>query len=124
MKDSLAIVMATLLAALATGCGSALEPDGPATITGWIVARNVTVPAGSPSIHVKETLAAPCGIVFRLTLSTRILRRAADGRITKSSQSNLNVGQQVAVWADIVLESCPGQASAEVVEIIEKNQLQ
>lgn len=114
-----AAFIATLLLTLGTGCRSASEPDGPAVITGSIVARDLTIPIGSRSIHVKETLATPCGIVFRMELWTRVLRRAADGRITRASQSDLSVGQQVSVWAGAVAESCPGQATAEVVEIIE-----
>jgi hypothetical protein len=31
----------------------------------------------------------------------------------------LSVGQRVSVWTDLVLDSCPGQASADVVEIID-----
>jgi hypothetical protein len=119
MTRSGTILMAIMMTALASGCRSTLEPEGPPVIAGSIVARNVTIPAGSPSIHVKETLATPCGIVFRLSLTTRILHRAADGRITKASQSDLSVGRQVSVWAGAVMESCPGQATAEVVEIIE-----
>ena len=119
MKTLRAILTTMLLTAVVTACQSTSEPNGPAAITGSIVARNVTIPAGSPSIHVKETLATPCGIVFRMGLSTRVLRRAADGRITRASQSDLSVGQQVKVWAGAIAESCPGQGAAEVVEIIE-----
>ena len=119
MKKSRAMSTSVLLATVVFGCQSTSEPEGPPAITGSIVARNVTVPAGSPSIHVKETLATPCGIVFRLDLTTRTLRRSADGRITKASQSDLEVGQQVSVWAGVIMESCPAQAAAEVVEIIE-----
>ena len=119
MRKSRSVLFTILLAALAAGCRSTSEPDGPPAITGFILARNVTIPAGSPSIHVKETLATPCGIVFRMDILTRVLRRAADGKITRASQSDLTVGKQVSVWADAVAESCPGQARAEVVEIIE-----
>jgi hypothetical protein len=119
MKQSRAMLATLLLGALATGCTSASEPDGPPAITGSIVARDVTIPIGSPSIHVKETLATPCGIVFRMGLTTRVLRRSADGRITRESQSDLRIGQQVSVWAGAIAESCPGQGTAEVIEIIE-----
>jgi hypothetical protein len=120
MLKTLRVMLMTMSTLVATACQSTSEPDGPPAITGSIVARNVSVPGdGSPSIHVKETLATPCGIVFRMDLSTRVLRRAADGRITRASQSDLSVGQQVSVWAGAIAESCPGQGAAEVVEIIE-----
>jgi hypothetical protein len=118
MLKTLRVMLMTMLLTV-VACRSTSEPDGPPAITGSIVARNVTIPAGSPSIHVKETLATPCGIVFRMDFSTRVLRRSADGRITRASQSDLSVGHQVKVWAGAIAESCPGQGTAEVVEIIE-----
>lgn len=119
MKALRAMRMTMLLTGVATACQSTSEPDGAPAITGWIVVRNATIPAGSPSIHVKETLATPCGIVFRMGLTTRVLRRSSDGKITRASQSDLSVGKQVRVWAGAIAESCPGQGTAEVVEIIE-----
>jgi hypothetical protein len=120
MKQVRRILASTLVTTLVAGCGSTLEPDGPAAITGPIVARDVTISTGSaPTIHVKESPTESCGIIFLLRSSTRVLHRTANGRTTKASVSDLSVGQRVSVWTDLVLDSCPGQASADVVEIID-----
>jgi hypothetical protein len=68
---------------------------------------------------VKKSPDAECGIIFLLQSSTRILRRTTYGNTVSASQSDLTVGQHVSVWTDLVLDSCPGQAAADVVEIIE-----
>jgi hypothetical protein len=62
--------------------------------------------------------AADCGIVFLVRESTRIVRRAPDGRVSNASLSELTVGRRVSVWGNIILESCPGQSSATVVELV------
>jgi hypothetical protein len=82
-----------------------------------VVARDVQVPLGGPpSVHVKET-SADCGIVFVLTPQTAIYRRTPSGRVNATA-SELVVGATVEVWTDIVLQSCPGQAVAFVVQIV------
>ena len=120
IKEVRAVLWILPLSMLATGCASTSEPRGPAAITGPIVARNLTISIGSPpTIHVKQAANDPCGIIFVLRSSTRVLRRTGDGRTASASESDLTVGQRVSVWTDVVLDSCPAQASADVVEIIE-----
>ena len=109
-----------LLAALVAACQSSSEPSSPPGITGAIVARDLRISIGeSPTIHVKETPDAECGVVFLLSRSTRVHRRAPDGTVVAASVSDLTVGRRVSVWADVVLHSCPGQASAVAVEILD-----
>lgn len=111
---------ALLLLAMLAGCKSGWEPKGPPALVGEIVARDVRMSsAGPPTIHVKATPDEECGIIFAVTGSTQIRRRMADGRIRNASVSELTVGTRVAVWADAVAESCPAQAAALRVEIVE-----
>jgi hypothetical protein len=101
-------------------CNSPSEPTGPAALNGPIVARDLGISIGGPpTIHVKESASAECGVVFLVRESTRIRRRAASGRVSNASLSELTVGRRVAVWANVILDSCPGQSSATVVELIE-----
>jgi hypothetical protein len=109
-----------LLAALAAACQSSSAPSGPPAITGAVVARDLRISIGEPpTIHVKETPDAECGVIFLLSRSTRVYRRAPDGTVAAVSLSDLTVGRRVSVWADVVLRSCPGQASAAAVEILD-----
>ena len=109
-----------LLAVAVAACHSALEPDTPPAFTGDIVARDVTISFGQPpTIHVKESPDEECGVIFLVGPTTRILRRSPDGKVTRASVSDLTVGRRVGVWAGVVLTSCPGQSTAQVVEILE-----
>ena len=100
-------------------CNSAYEPKGPG-IAGSIVARDgSTSIGGAPTIHVKTTPTEECGVVFLVRPRTSIFRRAADGRLSAASVADLTVGRQVTVWAEYVLDSCPGQSTAERVEILD-----
>lgn len=108
-----------LMAAVAA-CQPATEPPGPPSFTGAIIARDVSISIGGPpTIHVKEAPSAECGVIFLVSDSTRIVRREANGKRLSASVSELTVGRRVAVWTDVVLESCPGQAAAHFVELLE-----
>ena len=106
------------ISALVTACKSAAEPDGDWLISGPVVAREIRISIGDPpSIHVKENSADECGIIFLVRPSTQIRRRTNSGAIVRASYAELVLGKNVRVWARYVLESCPGQSSAEIVEI-------
>lgn len=101
---------------VAVGCGSTAEPEG-AWSTGSVVARDVRIPIGDPpSIHVKETPTDECGIIFLVRPSTSIRQQGA-GLASRVVYSDLVVGTQVRVRAQIILDSCPGQSTADVIEI-------
>jgi len=115
MRYALVVV---LFVSVLEACNSVSEPDRAPTITGFIVAKDApTSIGGPPTIHVKESAADPCGIIFLVRSSTRVLRKSG-GRLTEASQAALAVSTPVSVWSGIVLTSCPGQAGAEVVEIL------
>ena len=114
------IPIALSLVVAAAACNPTLEPEGPPAISGSIVARDVAISiGGAPTVHVKETTASECGIVFLVRRDTPILRRMADGRVGRASLADLTVGRRIDVWAEVVMESCPGQASATAIRILD-----
>lgn len=108
-----------LLAGAVASCSAAAAPSNPPVI-GQIVSRDVAISIGGPpSIHVKDSIDEECGVIFLVRPSTLVFRRTHDGRTASASLSDLTVGRRVGVWSDGVLESCPGQASAKAVEVLE-----
>ncbi len=114
-----------LAVVVAAGCGDPLgPPDTDPTIEGEVVALIPIPPLSSSgegfdiSVHVKGSR-DPCGIVFRVTEETRIVRTRSVGKPRKGVAADLRVGAVVRVWANgAVAESCPGQALADVIEIL------
>jgi hypothetical protein len=94
------------------------EAYGPATI----VARDAATSFSKdlPTMHVKTSTDDECGIVFTLTGETEIARRTPGGELDPARAADLRVGRVVRVWAigDAVARSCPGQATAEAVELL------
>jgi hypothetical protein len=89
-------------------------------MTGDIVGRDQTISIGGPpTVHVKANPTDECGIVFRVSSNTRLLRRTTSGPVVSASVSEFTVGQRVNVWWDVTFRSCPGQAVADVLEILE-----
>lgn len=111
--------VALKLVFLFAACGSPSEPDSPPTIEGPIVAKNVEMAAVSaPSIHVKESTAAECGIVFAVS-GAEVIRQFSNGSHGEGNLDDLAIGRDVRVWSNgVVLESCPGQSSAKVVVVL------
>jgi hypothetical protein len=111
-----------LVTVLALGCNSPILPNEEPTIEGAIHARNVPSPSagGRPTVHVKESAADPCGIIFSIDDETGLGRRDADGAVRQIPLEQFEVGDRVRAWArgGIVAESCPGQASAEAIELL------
>ncbi len=113
------LAAAILIAASACDSRSVPEPEGLPTISGTIVARDIaTSIGGAPTMHVKETPTASCGIIFTIRDSTRIFRRASADKLVEVPASDLVVGTSVRVWSGVVLESCPAQSSAGLIEIV------
>jgi len=118
-RTSTTLVACAVAAFLALGCESVTLPDGPATLQGNIVGAGSQIPFGGENrIWVKENPDSPCGIVFTVTDETEIAERQPDGSLEERSISDLEVGETVSVWTQIVAESCPGQASADAIELL------
>jgi hypothetical protein len=101
----------------APACQSSPGPDGTWVIAGPIVARDLQISIGGPpTIHVKEKPAEQCGIIFLVRSSTEIRRRTNSG-VIPASYGDLVSGTKVRVWAGTILESCPAQSTADIVEI-------
>ncbi len=114
-----ATARALAVAAVAAACGSITFPEQPPAIQGDIVGVGPEVPFGSQrTIWVKEAPDAPCGIVFTVTDATEIGEQQPDFSIEARTFADLVVGRTVRVWARVVMDSCPGQARADAVELI------
>lgn len=87
-------------------------------MSGYIVARDQSVSfATGSTIHVKSPPSEECGAIYLVRQGTPIMRRSADGRLSRASLSDLTVGREVTVWAEYLLKSCPGQSEATAVEL-------
>lgn len=70
-----------------------------------------------PGMHVKESPADECGIIFGIMPETVLARRTADDGLVKIDVEQLRVGQLVKIWGGGVEETCPGQSVATGVEV-------
>jgi hypothetical protein len=112
---SRALLLACLIGA---GCEPTTRPVL-GVIAGTIVAVDVSISIGAPpTIHVKETEAEECGIIFLVRPSTSIRRQAPGGALITASASELTLGRRVEVRTELVLDSCPGQSSAHSIVIL------
>ena len=104
---------------LSGSCRSPLLPEGDAGLVGPVVAAGQGLWSGRNDgpfqIHVKSDQQDECGIIFTVDSSSRIVD-SRDGKSVTASAEILVEGAIVAVWYDIVLDSCPGQSRAQTVE--------
>ena len=99
------------------GCSPVYEPHN-AGVTGSIVDRDwASASVGSPNFLVKNETDA-CGIIFAVRSRTSIFLRDSAGHLRSASTKDLTVGRRVTVWSEFVMDSCPGQSTAERVEIL------
>ena len=112
-----ACVLALLCAA---GCTGLELPAVDPLISGTVVARGawLSSPSEEASVHVKEALDDPCGIIFGVGSRTVVVRRNEDGRLERARLTDVAVGDSVRVWAGGLAESCPGQSYTEFIEIV------
>lgn len=100
-------------------CTSPLVPDRDAGLVGVIVRAGPGLWSGDPGglfqVHVKADPQEECGIIFTIDSATSI-SDARSGGPRSADRSVLTEGARVAVWFDLVLESCPGQSWAQVIE--------
>lgn len=117
MKQHLCIAVGLMIMA---ACNDITVPEDSPGTTGLIVERDrpTSFSMNRPTIWVKETEESECGVIFVITDATEIFRRDRLGRASSIDDGALPVGSRVRVWSDFVLRSCPGQATAEVVELV------
>lgn len=118
------LILLGFIALQVGGCRSLTEPDPSLmnedpTSVGPIVARDVPTSFSEdrPTIHVRAD-GDECGIIYVVSDSIPIKRKDSQGRFVDVAINELTVGLKVAVWTDIVLTSCPGQAGAHAVEAL------
>ena len=104
----------------AAGCGPSV-PDRAPTIVGPITNRGgITAVSGGRQTILVRPAGDACGIVFGIDRDdTQILRSRAGGELEEIGASELQIGMTVRVWSEYVLTSCPGQANADVIEVID-----
>jgi hypothetical protein len=102
------------------GCGGITTPSEPASQEGIVVERDrpTSFEKDRPTIWVKDDLEAECGVIYVIARSTDLFTRDADGRVSQIGVDDVTVGAAVRVWTDLILTSCPGQATADAVELV------
>lgn len=108
-------------AALLASCSGITVPSDPAAQEGVIVERDrpTSFAHDRPTIWVKDHVEDECGVIYVIVEGTDLTRRTPLGGLDRATLADLQVGARVRVWTDVVLQSCPGQASAEAVEVLE-----
>ena len=118
---------ATLLAAAAalllTSCGESImmPDDQDGSMYGVIVAldRPTSSSGDNPTVHVKRNPLEECGVIFTITDDTALAEGDRDD-LHEIEPEDLRVGAFVRVWTDGVMRSCPGQAWANALLVIEE----
>lgn len=105
---------------LLTGCGGITVPSEPASQEGIVVERDrpTSFEKDRPTIWVKDDLEDECGVIYVIGRGTDLFTRDAAGRVSQIRVDDLTVGATVRVWTDLRFTSCPGQATAEAVELV------
>lgn len=107
--------------ALVIACDGITVPSDPASQEGIIVERDRpnSFSEDRPWIWVKDALDDECGVIYMISDETDLVLRGASGKRSRARIGDLEVGARVRVWTDLIRDSCPGQATAEAVEVRE-----
>lgn len=102
------------------GCNGVTVPERDPIQEGVIVERGRRTPTSDdrPTIWVKDDPSDECGVVYSISGESELWTRDPLGRTRRIGVERLEVDARVRVWASGILLSCPGQASAEAVEIV------
>lgn len=96
-------------------------PERSPTVVGPIVARDTPLSSmgDKPNVHIRPVM-EECGTVFAIDAQTTIVVREANGRLRQGGVDDLMIGRMARAWArGVILESCPGQTTAEAIELLE-----
>ena len=111
-----------LICVAALGCSSPTLPDDTPTIVGEIYARNIQTPTSGnrPTMHIKSSPSDLCGIIFAIG-DESVLRRRIGTHTVSARLEDFTVGKSVRAWSEggLVMESCPAQAFAIAVELLD-----
>jgi hypothetical protein len=112
--------LSTVAIMLVAACGGITVPSDPASQEGVIVERDIptSFEKDRPTIWVKDALDDECGVIYVIAPDTDLFRRDDGGAATGIGVADLEVGARVRVWTGAVLRSCPGQATADAVELL------
>jgi hypothetical protein len=107
--------------AVIAACDGITAPSEPAFQEGIIVERDRRTPSSGDrfTIWVKDRLDDECGVIYALTDDTDLFLRSANGHSSRGHVADLEVGAVVRVWTKVVMDSCPGQATATAVEVVQ-----
>ena len=117
-------MLAAAVGLLLTSCGESImmPDDEDGSMYGVIVAldRRTSSSGDKPTVHVKRNLLEECGVIFTITDDTALAEGDRDNQLHEIQAGDLRVGDIVRVWTDVVMRSCPGQAWANALLVIEE----
>ena len=119
-----ASLLAATVALLLTSCGESIvmPDDEDGSMYGVIVAldRRTSSSGDNPTVHVKRNPLEECGVIFTITDDTALAEGNRENQLHEIQPEDLRVGAFVRVWTDAVMRSCPGQAWANALLVIEE----
>src|SRR5437868_1472498 len=85
---------------------------------GFVYARKAPSSDAQGWLHVKEGADDECGIVWTINSATKLRKRTITGGTATATFADFTIYSLVHVTsAGFIAESCPGQATATVVEL-------
>ena len=113
-------VLVALLMSL-SACSDPVDPGPGPDMMGVVVRVGEGLWSGRPGppfqVHVKTDPADECGIIFSIREET-VVRDSLHLDVSDAAAEVLREGVRVAVWYGMVLESCPGQSTPTLMEIL------
>lgn len=109
-----------LVLGLLMACSGITVPSDPASQEGVIVGRDrsTSFDKDRPTIWVKDDVDDECGVIYVIVPRTELFTRGPHGQVRPIEVVDLKTGAAVRVWTDLILTSCPAQATAQAVELL------
>jgi hypothetical protein len=110
------------LLVLTVACSDPVDPGPGPDMMGVVVRAGEGLWSGKPGppheIHVKADPSDECGIIFSIREET-VVRDSRHLNVGDAADQVLHEGVRVAVWHGMVLQSCPGQSTPILVEVLD-----